>query len=449
MKILQIVHSFPPYNIAGTEVYSQCLSHALSRRHDVSVFHRISSAQLNEYELSCAQLNGVKIYAINNTFKNCGSFEMIYKNEIVTDKFTQVLDRLNPDIVHIQHILFLSTSIVDEINRRKIPIVFTLHDYWLMCHQGQFLKNGKTICNEPSNFDCADCLRYQLSSRNGVMRIYQFIRKILPHQLLQLAKKCYFYYAKNTFLSQDRIVLQLKTRHKYIKRLCDSVDIFIAPSNYLRNKFVDFGIPDEKIKHITPGINVVSNQVRDKRSSNRIRFGFIGTLLPSKGVDVLIKTFNNVDSQKAELMIFGKAAFYKGFEYYPKYLKRLTKNENIRFMGAFENSEIHNILSDIDTLVVPSIWHENSPLVILEAFSAKTPVLASSIGGIPELIKDGVNGLLFNPGDHNELYTKIKLIINNPKILEMIKRNIQRPKDIEENAREIEGIYENFMAGVS
>ena len=85
-------------------------------------------------------------------------------------------------------------------------------------------------------------------------------------------------------------------------------------------------------------------------------------------------------------------------------------------MGGFVNADVQNIFREIDVLVVPSIWYENAPLVIQEAFLSRTPVIASRIGGIPELVKDGVNGLLFDAGDPRDLKAKLEYVMNYPEV---------------------------------
>ena len=159
-------------------------------------------------------------------------------------------------------------------------------------------------------------------------------------------------------------------------------------------------------------------------------FGFIGTILPAKGLHILIEAFNKLNHRdKSYLRIYGKLYPYNGFEYYPGYIKKIgLNNQNIYFMGNFDNRQIGEIFSEVDILVVPSIWLENAPLTIQEAFCAKVPVIASRIGGIPELVTDSLNGLLFNPGDANDLAEKMKFVINNPDVSVNLKIAFQRLK---------------------
>ena len=447
MKILQVVHSFPPQNMAGAEIYTYNLSKELSGRHNISVFHRVSNLKKREYELKHNKFNGLDIFTTNNTFRYCDSFEGFYKNDDITKQFIKVLDNIKPDIIHIQHLIFLSTTIIDEIKKRRIPIVFTLHDYWLICPQWHFLKKDFTICDNNDISQCVDCLDYQLSIKKLPKRIYLALRNILPDFLMRFLKNTYLNLAK-TNLNSQTMLEKIMGRKSHIKELCSKVDLFIAPSRFLRRRFIEFGIPEDKIKLIPHGIDTGLFRSFRRKEPDRIRFGFVGTILPAKGLDILINAFNRVENIRAELKIYGNLFPYQGFEYYPRRIKKLARNRNIRFMGGFDHKDVAKVFSEIDILVIPSIWRENSPLVIQEAFSAGVPVMASNIGGIPELIKDGENGLLFRVGDADKLYEKICLILNNPSLIEGMGKKAGPPKSIEENAEEIEKIYAGLLTNV-
>jgi glycosyltransferase involved in cell wall biosynthesis len=440
MRIFQVVHSLPPQNFAGTEIYTYELSKQLSKRHDIYVFYRICNPRKKEYELIHNKFSGLDIFTINNTFRFCDSFEMFYKNDAISRQFAKILDRVKPDLVHIQHLIFLSTTIIAEIKKRRIPIVFTLHDYWLICPQWHFLKKDFAICDNNELSQCVDCLDYQLSIKKLPKRIYLSLRNIMPNFLVSLLKSTYLNFAKINLNSQGMLE-KIKARIVHVKDLCSMVDLFIAPSQFLRKRFIEFGIAESKIKFITHGINTVPFKDFKRKESNKIRIGFIGTIIPAKGLDILINAFNRIKDERAELRIYGRLFPYKGFEYYPRYIQRLARNGNIRFMGGFNHKDISDAFSEIDVLVLPSIWNENFPLTILEAFSTRTPVIASRIGGIPELIKDKENGLLFEPGNPNELCHKLDLVISNANLLKELEEAIIPPKDIKENAQELEGIY--------
>ncbi len=445
MKILQVIHNFLPYSYAGTEIYCYNLSKALSGEHNVFIFHRVRDENGKDYDMKRYKFEGLDIFAINNTCRSYNSFEDTYDNRIIEDRFDEILDIVKPDVVHIQHLLFLSIGIIRCIKKRSIPIVFTLHDYWLICPQGQLLRHDLSVCTDYVHYDCIKCIRSQLAIKYGILNIYYRLRDKFPPLLLQLLKGIYLNYAKNIFLSEANSADKIKRRRDFINRLLGNVDLFISPSKFLLDIFLNYGISQDKIISIQNGIDITQFKHLDRKKSNRIRFGFIGTIHPSKGLHILIEAFNKITAKNVELRIYGRILPYSGFEYYPRLLRKLCRHSNILFMGGFEASLISKIFSEIDILIVPSIWNENLPLVILEAFSSRTPVIASRIGGISELINDGINGFLFKANNSDDLYTKLKIIIDNDNIIEKLKNAVVLPKDMKENAREMAEIYTNLL----
>jgi glycosyltransferase involved in cell wall biosynthesis len=445
LKILQIVHNFPPYNFAGTEVYTYHLSVELAKRNNVFIFYRMNDREKTEFEITRREQQGLRIYAINNTFRDCDSFEMVYDNEAITDQFVELLEEINPDVVHIQHLLFLSIGLIEAIKKKGVPIVFTLHDYWLLCPQGQLFRNNLRVCREHTISDCAKCIQYQLSMKKGVMSLYWSLRDKLPLFLMRIIKNIYFTYARLSFSAEEEQRRQIRLRSERIKEACQKVDIFLAPSRFLRKKFIDFGIPEDKITFSRHGLRTVNVREPRRDQPGKIYLAFIGTLLPCKGAHVLIKAFHKLRRSDIELKIYGRETVYKGLEYYLKYIKKIGKDQFIHFMGGYNNEDLGQILEGIDILVVPSLWYENSPLVIQEAFLSQIPVIASRVGGIPELVKDGVNGLLFNAGDIKDLKEKLEYIIAKPGIIKKFKGNMPEIKTIEENKREIEEIYKSLV----
>jgi glycosyltransferase involved in cell wall biosynthesis len=432
MNILQIVHCFPPESMTGSEIYAYNLSRGLLKRHNVSVFYRINNSNYKEYEILKNNYNGLDVYKINNTLKDCKSIAAIYKNEKIENKFVQVLKEVKPDIVHIHHLLFLSLGVIDEIKKRDIPIIFTLHDYWLTCPRGQLFKSDLSICRDPLSANCLYCLAAGLNLRNLFKKIGGFLaqRKISKNYLSD---------------SVSRLRRLTESDRSNFNKICQDVDLFIAPSNFLRNRFIDFGLPAEKIIYSDNGMDLSLFKDIEKRKSDKIRFGFIGTLIPSKGVHVLIKAFNKINDSRAVLKIYGKAPLNNGvFDYYHKIRRLARNNKNIRFMGTFDNKDIARIFKEIDVLIFPSLWQENAPLVLREAILAKTPVIASDVGGVSEVVKDGIHGFLFNSGDIQGLYTKIRYLIDNPTLLKNFKQDIPAIKTIGEDSKEFETIYENL-----
>ena len=446
MRILQVVHSFLPDNFAGTEVYTYRLSKALQNMgHEVSVFFRRNDPGKGEYSLTPGMYDDIPTFALNHTLNRTSSFQDTYLDKDIDNKFASLLDSLKPDVVHIEHLLFLSLGIIKESRKRSIPVVFTINDYWLFCPKGQLLTEQLQACDGSNQELCVPCVKPQFLIRKNSMRFYNLLRSHGPRWLLMAVKRVYFYVMESRAGVKEGFLELIAQRASIAKETVSKISIFIAPSEFARGLFLKKGVSVGKIITCRHGIINPVLPPEHKKNEKTIRFGYIGTLLPMKGVVLLVKTFRKASSPDARLLIYGKAKAYAGYESFYKELKKETESDQrITLMGDFNNDKIGNVLSNIDVLVVPSIWPENAPLIILEALAAKIPVLASRIGGIPELIRDGENGLLFTPFDKVDLGKKLNDILMTPGIIEKLREKIGPVKSINENALEIENIYKGL-----
>jgi glycosyltransferase involved in cell wall biosynthesis len=217
MHILKIIHGFPPLYNAGSEVYSEAITKQLSKKHRVTVFTREENVYRPDFEVRQEKRNqNLVIYYINNPQSKDG-----YKHSEIDSIFETLVQDLQPDISHIGHLNHLSTGIIDVLYKHAIPIVFTLHDFWLMCPRGQFLtrsigqENNYQICNKQDHTKCAsDCYRVYFSGEKTEEKI-------------------------------DMVLWTnwIERRMKETKSITENVSTFIAPANYLRNRFIeDFNI---------------------------------------------------------------------------------------------------------------------------------------------------------------------------------------------------------------
>ena len=163
-----------------------------------------------------------------------------------------------------------------------------------------------------------------------------------------------------------------------------------------------------------------------------------------KGVHVQVEAFNGLADGSAELWIYGDPSVFPD---YARRLRELAANPRIRFLGKVDDEDVGSALSELDALIVPSLWYENSPLVIQEAFAAKVPVIASDLGALAEKVRHGLDGLLFPPGDAASLRELLQRLIEEPAILKRLKANIRPVKSMAEHAKEIEALYERLREG--
>ena len=424
MHILKIIHGYPLNYNAGSEVYSQSICNELSKHHKVTVFTREENPYRTDFEIrKQTENNQLDFYFVNNPNGKDG-----YRHQQMDANFAKLIAAIKPDIAHIGHLNHLSTGLVDELNKQNIPIVFTLHDFWLMCPRGQFLtrsigkENNFELCSGQQDHKCAtDCYKVYFSGReeNEIQDIEHW--SAWTHQ-----------------------------RMNETKAIIQKVDLFIAPSQYLRNRFIkEFSVPENKIIYLDYGFptEYLTPTEKSKEHTN-FTFGYIGTLIPAKGVNQLIEAFCKIDAP-ANLKIFGRQNGQSTEAL--KLLANKSKN-NIEFAGEYINHNLANeVFSKVDCIVVPSIWAENSPLVIHEAQSCKVPVITADFGGMKEYVQHQVNGLLFEHRNVSSLAEQMKFAIANPELMKMYgQKGYLFSKDgsvpnIQYHCKELEKIYNRFI----
>ena len=342
--------------------------------------------------------------------------------------FAGLVDEIRPDVAYIGHLNHLSTGIVDVLSDRKIPIVFMLHDYWLMCPRGQFLMrsigrgNNFMLCPGQSDEKCArDCYEVYFSGREDTRTADMATWTNWIHRRME----------------ETRTMIQ-------------KVNLFIAPSNYLRERFVrDFGISENKITYLDYGFPLENLQpverTRDASGDNEYTFGYIGTHIPAKGVNLLIEAFFSVKGN-ARLKIFGRENGQS-----TRALKEMARaaRGRIEFCGEYINSELRQkVFAHVDAIVVPSIWMENSPLVIHEAEACRVPVITADAGGMAEYVHHRKNGLLFRHCDADSLAEQMQWALEHQNEMKQFgKRGYLYSADghvpsIEEHCRKLLSIFQ-------
>lgn len=411
-----MLHYFLPKHLAGTEIYAYNLSSELNKRHEVYVYSREDGFFQREFDEIDDTYKGLpvrRVYSnlIGRKANPINQFLVTFKSKTIERSFERFLDQIKPDVVHIQHLHRLPTSLISLTKSKGIPVIVTLHDYWFICHAIRLLRPNLEVCSGPLfGLKCAGCVELGLP--------------IWASTLLR-----------------PLTTLLCVYRTAYVKSCLREADLLISPSSFLKNKFVEHGFPQDSILVSDNGTNTRLFQSLRRRPSNKLRFGYIGTIQRHKGVHILVEAFNKVNYPQARLKIFGDPSVAPN--YYAE-VRAMARNPRIQFLSEFDNSEIGRILSEVDVLVVPSLWPENSPLTIHEASLARVPVIASNLGGMPDLVEGGVTGLLFKPGDADELLNKLNLLIEDRRLVKRFQNNIRPVKGIEEDAGELEGIYSKF-----
>lgn len=294
----------------------------------------------------------------------------IYSYE-ASRKFSLLLDRVKPDLVHLQNIhAHITPSVIFEAKRRGIPVVWTLHDYKLVCPNSHFLidRSGKI---------CEAC-------RGG--RFYN-----AP------LKQC----KKGSFLASSMAALEAYI-HKFL-RVRDMIDAFLCPSMFLHDRLLENGFPQNKVYHLPLFLTTISP---NPNQANDGYILYLGRLEAIKGIYMLLKAARHIPNVK--ILLAGRLAE----EIEPRLNSLLPSN--VEYLGIKSGQELDTIRRNALAFVVPSIWYENQPFSILEAFASGKPVIASNLGGMTELVAHKQRGLLVPPGDVTELAAAMEYMVKNP-----------------------------------
>lgn len=368
MKILFVNTLYAPNIVGGAEIILKSLVEGVaSRGHEVCVLTTCSEDGIHSEVVDGVNVIRVGIKNIYWTYKP--GHKKVYQKlfwhlrDIYNNSMAKIVEKIildfQPDIINTHNIVGFSSSIWPVIKKHKIPLVQVLHDQYAICPNSNMFKNGNRCTTQ-----CAQCKVFRL-----------------PH-----------------------------------KELSNNVDAVIGVSNFVLQHHLKNGL-FRKAKIKIPIINAKSfNSIQlnvPVENKKNIRFGYIGGLVPAKGVEILLRTFSQLSEIKnISLVVAGSGEV--------DYVKKLEKYscENINFLG-FASPDI--FFKNIDVLIVPSLWNDTLPTVVFEAFVYGVPVIGSNRGGIPEMIKHGENGFLFDPDSSNDLKDLISEISRYPEKLQCMR----------------------------
>lgn len=398
MKIL-FVNKYM-YRKGGSETYMFSLAEQLKKMgHDVYFFGMKNEKDIvdNKYGITERYL---ETFSMKNVIK---VFELFYSKE-VKKKLDIMINDIKPDIVHLNIFNYqLTTSVIDTVKKYNIPIVHTVHDSQICCPYHRLYNfEVKSICEKCKQGKFYNCIKSRCFNnsliRSGIGAVESYFNLITK---------------------------------KYKK-----IDLFISPSNFMINKIKEMYTIDLNMKLLYNFANSINISTPKK---NRDYVLFFGRVSKEKGIDIFVKS-----AQLNPYISFKVCGVGPMLEEIKNYCKN-SDILNVEFLGFKTGEKLYEVISNAKITVYPSVWYENCPLSIIESKSLGVPVIGSRIGGIPELIKEDVDGLLFESGDYRELSKKIQMLFNdNTKLEEFSINGINdsgRRFNIENYCKKIEKEY--------
>ena len=447
MRVLLAVHAFPPRSTAGTEVYTLRLGQALQALgHEVRVLAAVHDLGGRHGQVRRRSHAGLDVAEVVSNHER-GTLEGTYADDTIAAAAGSVIDAFAPDCVHIQHLLNLAAGVVEQAGRAGARVVMTLHDHWLGCFRdGLRMREDLSLCRTIDHAVCAVCVADSpyltpaiqrglagTARRAGLGRYLHRVHDIAPR-------------ATGRILATLRAVapaprgLQgaLDQRARSLRAAALGIDALVAPTRFVGDRAVEWGVPADRVT--VRALGAVAGPTRGRAEGPRRRMGYIGVIAPHKGVHVLVEAFRRVLDPGIKLDVHGSLSVA------PAYVERLRAaaagDPRVRFHGAFPEGAQARILAGLDLVAVPSVWWENSPLVVLEALAEGVPVVASAIGGLPEIVPDRA-GVLVPPGDADALSAVIAEAAAGRVLAEALPPLAL--KTIDEGARELLGVYASLL----
>ncbi|MDP8245912.1 MAG: glycosyltransferase [Candidatus Hinthialibacter antarcticus] len=231
-------------------------------------------------------------------------------------------------------------------------------------------------------------------------------------------------------------------RKHWAQRVMNGADLLVSPSHFLADFFIQHGAPKYKLIVSDNGFPDAP-AAAPRTTGTPLRFGYIGTWIPSKGVHLLLEAFQTIDPADAVLHVYGFFPGYAGYEQYEDELRALA-GPAVEMMGRYQPEDAYSIVGGFDCLVVPSIWWENSPMTIHEGLQMRVPVLTADVGGMAEQVQQG-GGLTFRHRDAGDLRRVIESLIQRPQRLDALRESAPAVKSSSEHADELAQRYEQLI----
>ncbi|MFC6824414.1 glycosyltransferase family 4 protein [Halopelagius fulvigenes] len=424
MRILLVAHALPPDTYGGTELYTERLAEAFAADHEVTV------AAPSDRGAAAADVPGASVVGLPTPTTQPEDGVALDPSAGVAQSsvdaaFADLLSTFDPDVAHFQHLKGLSSRLPRICASEGVPSVLTLHDFWTACHREQLTHPDGSLCSGPTCVGkCANCYANAVGEAVADAADGGEGDDDSPPEAGE---------GDATFPAFAEPVARRTAR---LDDALDAADLLVSPSAFLRDRFVEFGVPPGDIVQARNGIWVDAFRDGGYDPDSTLAFGYAGRLVEEKGVHRLLAAFAGVEGD-ARLDVYGRFD-PEGNDYHAR-LADAAADDRVRFHGYYDDPATP--FAESDVFVLPSTWYENSPLVIQEAFAAGTPVVTADRGGMAELVTHGVDGFTFDPESVESLRARLRTLASNPRLVARLREGVEPPKRLSAHAGELLDLY--------
>jgi len=421
MRLCFVIHQFFPYAQSGTEQYCLAVAREARRRgHDVTILslHWAHDREHPPISLEDEPYDGFRVLRLSH-YKGINPNDILrdYDNPHLEGWFRKALEEVRPDAVHFFHLRQLGANLISIAKSLSTRVVVNLMDFWYLCPRFTLRKSDGSLCEGPPDGG-KGCIACNHPGLQGVEP------DAPPAQLKR---------------SQPARLRALLDRKDYLLQQLALADSIIAPSKFLADMFEKNGFDHDAMEVVPYGLEPERIKAEaTARPRTPFRLAFCGVLSPWKAPDLAVKAVRQIDAD-LELQIWGNTEEAMFADYIQRVQKAAAGDPRIQFRGPYSSEQASEVFQEMDALVVPSTWYENTPFVVLEAFAAGVPCIASDLGGLSEIVHDGKNGLLFAAGNAHSLAAAIERMVTEPGLYQRLQPDAS--KGMTENFDRFEAIY--------
>lgn len=389
------------------------------------------------------RFEGIPVYCVNRNFFPFTRFRDTYYQPEQKPLLRKLLQKLKPDLVHVTHLLNHTAALLEVLNELQIPSIATLTDFFGICYNAKLEAADGTLCSGP-NSSRSNCIACRLKDERQFPHVSRLRRWAGIHPLSRLTAEALTHIHRIPGQRAQQLAAKVRDitdRPGVMRTLYANYSTVIAPTRFLSEAYVSNGL-NVPVRQMRFGVDAPRRPKPAREGSLRLKFAYIGQLAPHKGLSILLQAFSGLPQNLVALDIYGKE------DQYPDYttaLKNQAADLRVRFCGTFPKENIYDVLEEVDFLVIPSIWYENSPLVLLNSLASHTPVVISDVEGMTEFVQDAHNGFIFRRGRSSDLARVFHQIVADPLRARSMSATTEYSRTVEDMGDDVLAVYDSVL----